>query len=114
VRVSKGHPVANWLRVDAGTYSRSLDQVLRHRDQQMLDDPSCSGLPPASRDWFWSEQLPRLANDPKIREQVHSRLAELAASRQGIEDQIRLQASALIEQQAEIDAEVALLEQVLP
>lgn len=114
MRVSKAHPVAGWLRVDAGTYSRSLDQVLRHRDEQMLEDPSASGLPPASRDWFWSTQLPALVSDPKIREQVHSRLAELAASRQGIEDQIRLQAGSLIEQQAEIDTERALLEQVLP
>lgn len=114
MRTSKAHPVAGWLRVDAGTYSRSLDQVLRHRDEQMLDDPHCSGLPPASREWFWSEQLPRLVNDPKIREQVLSRLGELSAKRQSIEDQIRQQAGALIEQQGEIDAELAMLEQVLP
>jgi len=114
MRVSKAHPVAGWLRVDAGTYSRSLDQVLRHRDQQMLDDPSASGLPPASREWFWSQQLPHLVSDPKIREQVLERQAALAASRIAIEDQIRQQAGALIEQQGEIDAEMALLEQVLP
>jgi len=114
MRTSKAHPVAGWLRVDGRVYSASLDQVLRHRDQQMVDDPNCSGLPPASRDWFWSWQLPRMVNDPKIRDQVLERLAELAARRQDIEDQIRLQAGSLIEQQAEIDAELALLEQVLP
>lgn len=114
MRVSKAHPVAGWLRVDAGTYSRSLDQVLRHRDEQMAVDPHASGLPPASRDWFWSTQLPALVNDPKIRDQVHGRLGELTASRQAIEDQIRQQAGALIEQQGEIDAELAMLEQVLP
>jgi hypothetical protein len=107
------HPVANWLRCDASLYSRSLDQVLRHRDEQMAADPNCSGLPPASRDWFWSEQLPRLVNDPQIRDQVHFRQCELAAMRQAIEDQLRLQAGALIDQQAEIDAELALIEQVL-
>jgi len=37
----------------------------------------------------------------------------LAARRQAIADQIRLQAGVLIEEQAEIDAEVALLQQVL-
>lgn len=114
MRVSKAHPVAGWLRVDAGTYSRSLDQVLRHRDEQMAVDPQASGLPPASRDWFWSTQLPALVNDPNIRDQVLERQAALAASRIGIEDQIRQQAGALIEQQAEIDAELAMLEQVLP
>jgi hypothetical protein len=113
MRVSKVHPVAGWLRVDAGTYSRSLDQVLRHRDEQMLLDPSCSGLPPASREWFWTEQLPALVADPNIRDQVLNRLAELAARRQGIEDQIRMQAGTLIAEQSEIDAERALLEQVL-
>ncbi len=114
MRVSKAHPVAGWLRVEGRIYSATLDRILSDRDQQMLDDPSCSGLPPASRDWFWSTQLPALVSDPKIRDQVLSRLAELAASRQGIEDQIRLQAGSLIEQQAEIDTERALLEQVLP
>lgn len=113
MRVSKAHPVAGWLRVDAGTYSRSLDQVLRHRDEQVATDPNCSGLPPASRDWFWSTQLTALVNDPKIRDQVLSRLAELSAKRQAIDDQLRLQAGSLIEQQAEIDVELQLLKQVL-
>jgi hypothetical protein len=114
MRVSKAHPVAGWLRCDAGTYSRSLDQVLRHRDEQMATDPSCSGLPPASREWFWSEQLPRLVADPGIREQVLARAAELSAMRQGIDDQLRAQAGNLIELQAEIDSELQLLQQVLP
>ena len=113
MRVSKAHPVCGWLRCDAGTYGRSLDQVLRHRDEQMATDPNCSGLPPASRDWFWSEQLPRLVNDPQIRDQVHSRLGDLMARRQAIEDELRQQAGALIDQQAEVDAEMALIEQVL-
>jgi hypothetical protein len=114
MRVSKAHPVAGWLRCDAGTYSRSLDQVLRHRDEQMATDPNCSGLPPASREWFWSEQLPRLVADPGIRAQVLARAAELSAMRQGIDDQLRAQAGNLIEQQAEIAAELQLLQQVLP
>ena len=113
MRVSKAHPVAGWLRCDAETYSRSLDQVLRHRDEQMAIDPNCSGLPPASRAWFWSDQLPRLVADPKIRDQVLQRQAELAAQRAAIQDQIRLQAGALLELQTEIDAEQELLQQVL-
>ncbi len=114
MRVSKTHPVAGWLRVTAGVYSQSLDQVLRHRDEQLVDNPSASGLPPASRDWFWSTQLPELMTCPSIHNQVLTRLAELAAKRQAIEDQLRQQAGSLIEEQSEIDAEVALLQQVLP
>jgi hypothetical protein len=114
MRVSKVHPVAGWLRCDAGTYSRSLDQVLRHRDEQMAADPNCSGLPPASREWFWSTQLPALVNDPKIRDQVLSRLGDLAAMQQAIDHQVQQQAGALLAQQAEITAELQLLQQVLP
>ena len=114
MRVSKAHPVAGWLRVEGRIYSATLDRILSDRDQQMLDDPNCSGLPPASRDWFWSTQLPALVSDPKIREQALERQAALAASRIAIEDQIRQQAGSLIEQQGEIDAELAMLEQVLP
>jgi len=114
VRTAKAHPVAGWLRVEGRIYSATLDRILSDRDKQMLDDPSCSGLPPASRDWFWTTQLPQLAHDPAIRDQVLERQAALAASRIAIGDQIRLQAGSLIEQQAEIDTERALLEQVLP
>jgi hypothetical protein len=45
---------------------------------------------------------------------VLERQAALAASRIAIEDQIRQQAGSLIEQQGEIDAELAMLDQVLP
>jgi hypothetical protein len=114
MRTSKAHPVAGWLRVEGRVYSATLDQVLRHRDEQMAANPNCSGLPPASREWFWSEQLPRLVADPKIRDQVLSRLGDLAAKRQSIDHQVQQQAGALLEQQAEIAAELALLEQVLP
>lgn len=114
MRVSKAHPIAGWLRVEARTYSHTLDRILRDRDQHLLVEPQHSGLPPASGEWFWSEQLPSLMADPKIRDQVLSRLAELAARRQEVEGQVRRQAGALLEQQAEIDAEMALLEQVLP
>jgi len=113
VRTAKAHPVAGWLRVEARIYSATLDRILSDRDKQMLDDPSCSGLPPASRDWFWSQELPRLVSDPKIRDQVLERQAALAASRIAIEDQIRLQAGVLIAERAEIDTEMALLQQVL-
>jgi len=108
------HPVANWLSVNLDLYRQSFERLISDINEQYKADPNASGLPPASRAWFWSEQLPRLVSDPKIREQVLKRQAALAASRIAIEDQIRQQAGALIEQQGEINAELALLEQVLP
>ena len=114
MRVAKAHPVAGWLRVEGRVYSATLDRILNDRDKQMLDDPNCSGLPPASREWFWSTQLPALVSDSKIRDQVLSRLGDLAAKQQAIDHQVQQQAGALLAQQAEIAAELALLEQVLP
>jgi len=108
------HPVANWLSVNLDLYRQSFERLISDKNEQYKEDPNASGLPPASRAWFWSEQLPRLVSDSKIREQVLERQAALAASRIAIEDQIRQQAGALIEQQGEINAELALLEQVLP
>jgi len=108
------HPVANWLSVNLDLYRHSFERLISDINAQYKADPNASGLPPASRAWFWSEQLPRLVSDPKIREQVLKRQAALVASRIAIEDQIRQQAGALIEQQGEINAELALLEQVLP
>jgi len=107
------HPVANWLSVNLDLFRQSFERVLSGRNEQYRSDPNASGLPPASRAWFWSEQLPRLVSDPKIREQVLKCQAALAASRIAIGDQIRLQAGVLIMEQAEIDTEMALLQQVL-
>jgi hypothetical protein len=45
------------VRVNAGTNSRTLNQLLRHRDEQMPEDPSANGQPQASRDWFQATKL---------------------------------------------------------
>jgi len=107
------HPVANWLSVNLDLYRQSFERLISDMNQQYKANLNASGLPPASREWFWTEQLPQLAHDPGICNQVHVRLGALEARRQAIEDQIRLKAGVLIEEQSEIDAEMALLEQVL-
>ena len=75
--------------------------------------PNASGLPSGARDWFWLRQLPALINDPKIREQCQHRLGELAGKHTAIDHQLRVQAGSLIDEQAELQSEMALLEQVL-
>jgi len=107
------YPAATWLSVNLDVYRQSFERLISDINEQYKADPNASGLPSASREWFWAVQLPQLAHDPAICDQVHCRLGALAARRQAIEDQIRLQAGVLIEQRAEIDAEVAPLEQVL-
>jgi len=107
------HPVANWLSVNLDLYRQFFERLISDINEQYKADPNASGLPPASRAWFWTEQLPQLAHDPAICNQLHIRLAELSAKRVAIEDQIRLQAGVLIEEQSQIDCEIALFEQVL-
>lgn len=110
--ISRMHPVANWVRLPPHEHRRALDKVLAFRDSS--PDPMASGMPEAAKAWFWTEELPKLLQRPEVRAQALERLAELSAKRQDLEHQIRLQAGALIEQQAELDQERALIEQVLP
>ena len=109
MRVSKAHPVANWLRVDAGIYSKSLDHVLRDRDDQLMSDPQASGLPPASVEWFWQEQLPRLCCKPEILNQVEQRKAELAAKRAALAEKVSRAEREVAAEQADLDSELELL-----
>lgn len=109
--ISRMHPVANWVRVSPVEHRQALDKVLQFRDA--APDPMASGMPEAAVEWFWAQELPRLMKRPEVRQQALERLAELSAKRQDLEQQIRLQAGALIEQQAELDQERALIEQVL-
>jgi hypothetical protein len=113
VRVAKAHPIAGWLRIEGHTYSRTLDKILAMRDADLETNPNASGLPSGARDWFWLQQLPALITDPKIREQCCHRLGELASKHTAIDHQLRVQAGNLIDEQAKLQSEMALLEQVL-
>jgi hypothetical protein len=66
--------------------------------------------------WLTCDEFARAAgcSGRKARDQVLSRLGDLAAKQQAIDHQVQQQAGALLAQQAEIAAELALLEQVLP
>ena len=110
--ISRMHPVANWVRIAPHEHRQTLDKVLAFRDA--APNPMASGMPEAAKEWFWTEELPKLLKRPEVRAQALERLAELLAKRQEIEQQIKRQAGALIEQQSELDQEIALIEQVLP
>ena len=110
--ISKKHPVCNWLRLAPHEHRRALDKVIQFRDSS--DNPMASGMPEAAVAWFWTEELPRLLTRPDVRKQAIERLQELHDTRNRLGDQITMQAGALLEQQAEIAAELAMLNQVLP
>lgn len=110
--ISRMHPVANWVRIAPHEHRQALDKVLQFRDA--APDPMASGMPEAARAWFWTEELPKLIKRPEVRTQALEHLAQLSAKRQELEHQIRLQAGAFIKEQAQIDEEIALIQQVLP
>ena len=113
MRVSKSHPVAGWLRVEAHDYSRALDAVLNDRDKQLLSDSSASGLPPASIERFWRDELPRLCSKPAVFNQVEARIAELTAKRDHLNDKLARTEREVAAERSQLDSELASLNQVL-
>ena len=113
MRVSKSHPVAGWLRVEAHDYSRALDAVLNDRDKQLLSDPSASGLPPASLERFWLEELPRLCSKPAVYNQVEARIAELTAKRDDLNEKVARAEREVAAERSLLDSELDSLNGVL-
>ena len=113
MRVSKSHPVANWLRCDANLYSRSLDRVLRDRDEALKTDRQHSGLPAESKRWFWEEQLPNLMQQEQYRHQVEQHAENLQLALVAIDSDINRQTQSLQEERAAKAAELAQVNALL-
>jgi copper homeostasis protein CutC len=101
--IARKHPVCNWLRLPPAECRRTLDRVLQFRDSS--DNPMASGMPEAAVTWFWESELPRLLTRADVRKQAIERLQELQDTRHRLEDQIQMQAGALLEQQAVVELE---------
>ena len=113
MRIAKGHPIANWLRCDRDTYSRSLDRVLIERDKALESDPTHSGLPEGAIDWFWKEQLPSLVQKPNYRHQVEQHRENLELALLAIKSDINRATVGLIEEKLSTEAELARISAVL-
>jgi hypothetical protein len=109
--ISRMHPVCNWLRMAPGEQRRALDRVLAFRDDG--PEPLASGLPPAAVDWFWNQELPRLANRPDVRVQVEERVAELLSEHARIEAQLPAAALELKRRLEVLEGEIERLEEAL-
>ena len=113
MRIGRMHPVVNWLRCQGDDYTRSMDAVLAFRDQQMQQDPSASGLPPAALAWFWQEQLPQLLQQPHYRNQAKAHLDSLKLKSQDLGEMIERVAGQLFNDQAETDQQITQLQSLL-
>ena len=108
--ISKKHPVCNWLRLPPGEQRRALDKVLALRD---AGDPMSSGLPPAAVDWFYQEELPRLAARADVRPQIEERVTELLSEHARIEAQLPVEALELKRRLEVLEGEIERLEEAL-
>lgn len=111
--LSRMHPVANWIHLPPADQRRALDRVLAFRDQQLEQDPSASGLPPAAVEWFWQTDLPALIQRPEVRRQVEQHLQDLIQQAGDLDQQITRQAGSLLEQLQDVQAQVARIVEVL-
>jgi hypothetical protein len=111
--LSRMHPVANWIHLPPGDQRRALDRVLAFRDQQLEQDPSASGLPPAAVEWFWESDLPALIRRPEVRCQVEQHLQDLIQQAADLDQQINRQAGSLLDRLQQIQGDVARLQEVL-
>ena len=107
------HPVCNWLRCVDNDYRRSLDQVLRHRDEAQAVDPTQTGLPTASVTWFWETQLPEPIKQEGYRHQCEQHAENLQLALLAIESDINRQTEALQDEKAQKTAELAKLTALL-
>ncbi len=113
MRIGRMHPVANWLRCQGDDYTRSMDQVLAFRDQDLQQDLSASGLPPAAVAWFWNEQLPQLLQQPHYRRQSEAHLDSLKLKSEDLGEMIERVAGSLLNDQADTDLQITQLQSVM-
>jgi len=111
VTLARKHPCGNWLRLPPGEQRRALDKVIAFRDNG--PNPLASGLPPAAVDWFYQEELPRLAARADVRPQIEERVSELLSEHARIEAQLPVEALELKRRLEVLEAEVERLEEVL-
>ena len=86
---ARQHPCLGWLHVEQREYQSTMDRMLRYRDQELLTNPSASGMPEKYKDWVQSEELPRLLENPKYRERAQNHVDDLLRKVEVIEDGIK-------------------------
>ena len=105
MRVTRCHPLLGWLRLDAHTYSRTLDQSLIQRDRALELDRNHSGHAEGFVDWVWINLLPELVRKDYYRQQVEDRCSELQAKSERLSGEINSMVGGLLSEQSDADTE---------
>ena len=93
--IARCHPLCGWLRLQPGDYNRTMQELLKQRDDYLLIKPDHSGPAPGYMQWVWDAELPQLANNPYYAAQIEQQVQELLVESATVESQIAPEAAAL-------------------
>jgi len=108
--IARCHPLCGWLRLQPGDYNRTMQELLKQRDDYLLIKPDHSGPAPGYCAWVWSVELPQLARRPYYAAQIESQVQELLVESATVEAEISPQAAALQRRLDELALQVDVLE----
>ena len=108
--ISKSHPLCGWLRLQPQDYARTMEQLLKQRDDYLLIKPDHSGPAPGYCAWVWDVELPQLARRPYYAAQIEQQIQELLQQAASVEAEISPQAAALQQRLDYLATQVDILE----
>lgn len=108
--IARCHPLCGWLRLQPQDYARTMEQLLKQRDDYLLIKPDHSGPAPGYCAWVWDVELPQLAVRSYYSRQIESQVQELLAESATVESQIAPEAAALQQRLDRLNEQIDVLE----
>ena len=111
--IARCHPLCGWLRLQPGDYNRTMQELLKQRDDYLLIKPDHSGPAPGYCSWVWDSELPQLALRPYYSRQIEQQVQELLLESATVEAEISPQAAALQRRLDRLNEQIDALETVI-
>ena len=108
--IARCHPLCGWLRLQPGDYNRTMQELLKQRDDYLLIKPDHSGPSPGYMQWVWDLELPQLALRPYYAAQIEQQVQELLVESATVEAEISPQAAALQQRLDRLNEQIDALE----
>ena len=103
--IARCHPLCGWLRLQPQDYARTMEQLLKQRDDYLLIKPDHSGPAPGYMQWVWDVELPQLANNPYYAAQIIERVGDLELSSSQLSDAIEAAVGNKLAELQSVDSE---------
>ena len=108
--IARCHPLCGWLRLQPGDYNRTMQELLKQRDDYLLIKPDHSGPAPGYIQWVWDLELPQLALRPYYAAQIEQQVQELLVESATVEAEISPAAAALQQRLDRLNEQIDVLE----